>query len=112
MVNTDFSHFYLLGLIVNGEKILIETKQYIRKDDDFAISFNQKIIYSQKPIGELSLYVQDLLGDYYKIPLSYETVESNVLEQTFENTPKPSIVLKNKIIQLHTIDEQTAVEIK
>ena len=110
--NTDFSHFYLLGLIVNGEKILIETKQYIHKEDDFAITFSQKIIYTQFDIRELGLYVQDLLVNYYKIPFSYEVIESNKLERTYERHTKPEKVIADKIPQIHVIDEHTAIEIK
>lgn len=110
--NTDFSHFYLLGLIVNGEKILIETKRYIHKDDDFAITFSQKTIFTQLNICELALYIQDLLGNYYKIPLSYEVIESNKLEQTYETHTKPEKKIADIIPQIHVIDEQTAIEIK
>lgn len=110
--NTDFAHFYLLGLIINEEKILIETKQYIHKDDAFAITFNRKILYSTSDIDTVSLYVQDLLGNYYEIPLTYERIESDILERTYENESKPPVKLKDKITQIHVIDEQTAVEIR
>lgn len=112
MNNTDFSHFYLLGLIVNGEKILIETKQYIHKEDNFAVSFSQKIIYSDFEVDDIALYAQDLLGNYYKIPLSFEKIESNTLERTYEINSRPQIQLKNKITQIHVIDEQTPIEIQ
>lgn len=112
MNNTDFSHFYLLGLIVNDEKILVEPKQYINREKNFAISFNQKIIYCKTNINKISLYTQDLLGNFYEIPLSYEIVESDILEQTYEKFPQPPQVLKDKIAQIHVIDEQTPVEIK
>ena len=112
MHNTDFSHFYLLGLIVNNEKILVEPKQYINREKNFAISFNQKIIYCKTNINKISLYTQDLLGNFYEIPLSYEIVESDTLEQTYEKFPQPPRVLKDKIAQIHVIDEQTPVEIK
>ena len=108
--NTDFAHFYLLGLIINEEKILIETKQYIHKDDAFAITFSRKILYSISDIDTVSLYVQDLLGNYYEIPLTYERIESDILERTYENESKPPIKIKDKITQIHVVDEQTAVE--
>ena len=110
--NTDFCNFYLLGLIVNGEKILVEPKQYIQREKSFAISFNQKVIYTKNSINKISLYTQDLLGNFYEIPLSYEIVESDTLEQTYEKLPKPPKVLNNKITQIHVIDEQTAIEIR
>lgn len=110
--NTDFCNFYLLGLIVNGEKILVEPKQYIQREKSFAISFNQKVIYTKNSINKISLYTQDLLGNFYEIPISYEIVESDTLEQTYEKLPKPPKVLNNKITQIHVIDEQTAIEIR
>ena len=110
--NTDFCNFYLLGLIVNGEKILVEPKQYIQREKSFAISFNQKVIYTKNSINKISLYTQDLLGNFYEIPLSYEIVESDALEQTYEKLPKPPKILNNKITQIHVIDEQTAIEIR
>lgn len=69
--NTDFSPFYLSGIIVNKVKFYSNVKIYIDKNDYLGFGFNT-LLYSNKEIKYISLIVQDLLGNEYKIPIKFE----------------------------------------
>ncbi|MBO5223058.1 MAG: hypothetical protein J6C23_00905 [Clostridia bacterium] len=69
--NTDFSPFYLSGIIVNKVKFYSNVKRYVDKNDYLGFGFNT-LLYSNKEIKYISLIVQDLLGNEYKIPIKFE----------------------------------------
>lgn len=70
--NIDFSHFYVWGLKINGNSTTFETVRLIRKDRYFLLNFAKKPIYTEKPISQISLILEDLLENLYELPLDYQ----------------------------------------
>lgn len=111
MRNTDFTPFYLYGIIVNDICLFTELKFYINRDDLFVISFEQQTIFTQKEIDSIALLTQDLLGNFYKIPMQVEkmlvdTIGKPVFKQ---GTPK---TLKEELSQIWCRDEMQAIELE
>lgn len=108
--NTEFTPFYLRGLVVNGNNVLLPTKLYINKEQAFTITFNQKIVYTKKIIDEYSLLIQDLLGNYYKFPFRFRGFYSNSIEPIHIKEYIPKKNLEKEIYQIEVDDEIPEVE--
>lgn len=72
-LNTDFSQFYLSGIIINGALFYSNIKLYVDKNEYFGFN-TDTIIYSKNEIKQFSLIIQDLLGNEYKLPTKLEVV--------------------------------------
>lgn len=72
-LNTDFSQFYLSGIIINGALFYSNIKLYVDKNEYFGFD-TDTIIYSKNEIKQFSLIIQDLLGNEYKFPTKLEVV--------------------------------------
>lgn len=72
-LNTDFSQFYLSGIIINGALFYSNIKLYVDKNEYFGFD-TDTIIYSKNEIKQFSLIIQDLLGNEYKLPTKLEVV--------------------------------------
>lgn len=70
--NTDFSHFYVWGLKINGSSTNFASARLIRKDRYFLLNFAKKPIYTEKPISQISLILEDLLENLYELPLAFQ----------------------------------------
>lgn len=70
--NIDFSHYYVWGIKINGNSTNFETVRLIRKECYFLLNFGKKPIYTEKPISQISLILEDLLENLYELPLDYQ----------------------------------------
>lgn len=70
--NIDFSHYYVWGIKINGSSTNFETVRLIRKECYFLLNFGKKPIYTEKPISQISLILEDLLENLYELPLDYQ----------------------------------------
>ena len=72
--NTDFSQFYMCGIIINKTRYYALSKQYVDRDEYFGVC-SGVCLYLDEGITYLSLILQDLLGNEYKLPIKFEVQE-------------------------------------
>ncbi len=108
--NTEFTPFYIFGVLIDNTYMLAENKIYVDRNGGFVISCEQQLLHTKTEIDSVSLIIRDLLGNYYKIPLKMNKVISNKIEQPIFR--QGTIILLNKSIpQIHCIDEMVAKEL-
>ncbi len=93
--NTDFASFYVYGIMINGAKTSFKSYRYIRKGIYFQISFARPV-YTKKPIEEISLILEDMLGNLYELKLDFSV--NLVYQQIVINGNEPSIFIGKKEI--------------
>ena len=72
-INTDFSQFYLSGVIINNIIVHSNIKLYVDRSDYFGFDL-KTMVYSKNEIKYFSLIIQDLLGNEYKLPTKFEII--------------------------------------
>ncbi len=108
--NTEFTPFYIYGILIDKVCMLAENKIYIDRSGGFVISCEQQLLYTKNEINNISLITQDLLGNYYEIPLRIKKFTSNQIGQTVFR--QGTIIWLNKSIpQIDCIDETAAKEL-
>lgn len=71
--NTDFSQFYLSGVIINNIIVRSNIKLYVDRSDYFGFD-TKTMLYSKNEVKHFSLIIQDMLGNEYKLPTKLEVV--------------------------------------
>lgn len=75
-INTGFIEFYLAGMVINKKIYYFTRKRYIDKSLIFGID-NGTPIYNNEKVEYLSLILQDLLGNEYKLPIRFQYLEND-----------------------------------
>lgn len=108
--NTEFTPFYIYGLMVDEFCVLTESKIYIDRGGSFVISCEQRFIYTKDEIRSISLLTQDLLGNFYLIPMKFDKILSNKIGQPYFR--QGTIMFMNRdISQIICKDELQAIEL-
>lgn len=109
--NTEFTPFYIYGILIDNKCVLTENKVYIDRNGAFVISCEQQFLYTKTEINKISLLTQDLLENFYEIPLKFERISSAQIEQPCFRLGA-IIILNKKISQIICKDEMAAIELK
>lgn len=72
--NTDFSEFYLCGIIVNRKRYYTSRKRYVDKNSYLGLKDNF-VVYTNKRIKSFSFILEDLLGNEYRLPTKFKPDE-------------------------------------
>ena len=71
LCNTDFANFILKSIFINENACVIEPSWYIKKEASIKICFNN-YIFTNKRIEDISLLLEDLLGNEYKVHIHFK----------------------------------------
>ena len=91
--NTDFCSFYVFGIKINGNMASFDSIRFIKKEYYFPLNFTGPI-YTEKPIGEISLILEDMLGNLYELKLDF-SVDSGY-HQIVINGNEPAVFIGGK----------------
>ena len=95
ITNTDFTDFYFKGIMINDDEILLKGEYYIRKSNDYFITFHNKRFYYNKKVKRICLLLEDLLGNKYSVKLVWEI---NELANSIQVVDIDRAVLENSSI--------------
>lgn len=70
--NTNNADFLMYGVKINEAIYKFDTKAYIEKDKIFGIILHPNILTISNKLESMSIVVEDLLGNMYKIPMKLE----------------------------------------
>lgn len=110
--NTDFTPFYVYGIVVDDAYMLSEMKIYVDRNGYFIVSCEQQIIYTKSNVKSVALLAQDLLGNFYKIPLKFSSKYSNTIERAYFKSRSVPITLNKEVLQILCEDEMPAIELQ
>jgi len=79
--NTNNTDFLMYGVKINDDIYKFDTKAYIEKDKIFGIVLHPNILTISNELKGMSIVVEDLLGNMYKIPMKLE-IEKRLDEDT------------------------------
>ena len=79
--NTNNTDFLMYGIKINDDIYKFDTKAYIEKDKIFGIVLHPNILTISNELKGMSIVVEDLLGNMYKIPMKLE-IEKRLDEDT------------------------------
>lgn len=106
--NTEFTPFYICGILIDGICMLAENKIYIDRNGGFVISFEQQLLHTKTEINRISLLTQDLLGNFYEILIKMKKFNSNKIEQPIFR--QGTIIWLNKSIPQIVCEDETAAK--
>ncbi|MCH5151551.1 MAG: hypothetical protein J1F65_02695 [Clostridiales bacterium] len=109
--NTEFTPFYIYGIMVDDICVLTEIKIYIDRGGSFVISCEQQFVYTKDEIHSIALLTQDLLGNFYKIPMTIEKFKSREIGMPLFRQGVIRI-LNREISQIKCKDEMPAIELE
>lgn len=79
--NTDFSHFYIVGLKFNQQEFLRKANLFIKKNAICEFKFEEKDYYFCDEIENIYIVVEDMLGNVYNSKMGFE--KSVIQNETF-----------------------------
>ena len=91
--NTDFCSFYVFGIKINGNMASFDSIRFIKKEYYFPLNFTGPI-YTEKPIGEISLILEDMLGNLYELKLDFSV--NSAYQQIVINGNEPAVFIGGK----------------
>lgn len=91
--NTDFCSFYVWGIKINSNMTNFDSIRYIKKEFYFPLNFTGPI-YTEKPIENLSLILEDMLGGLYELKLDFSV--NSMYQQIVISGNEPTIFIGEK----------------
>ena len=91
--NTDFCSFYVWGIKINSNMTNFDSIRYIKKEFYFPLNFTGPI-YTEKPIENLSLILEDMLGNLYELKLAFSV--NSAIQQIVVSGNEPTIFIGEK----------------
>lgn len=91
--NTDFCSFYVFGIKINGNMASFDSIRFIKKEYYFPLNFTGPI-YTEKPIEEISLILEDMLGNLYELKLDFSV--NSAYQQIVINGNEPAVFIGGK----------------
>lgn len=85
--NTDFSDFYVWGMRLDNQGIGFDSIRFVKKGSAFVLNFSKKPLFTEKPIEEISIILEDMLENLYELPLKFEFDESTNTYTIVGNDP-------------------------
>lgn len=105
--NTDFSAFYLGGLVINWDIIRLKRNVYIEKLETYSINQGGMTFYYCDDIECMALILVDLLGNFYLAELKFEQSELELSNVSDSVDPITTQVIKQlKIVDIGLAEKQ------